>query len=231
MAQNHGFSNINADIIFGIPYQTMGDWIDTITKVLSYQIPHVSCYSLTVEEDTPFGRMKREGRWQDPDEELERKMYSKAIEVFEKAGLEQYEISNLAKPQYRCRHNMNYWLRGEYLGFGIAAHSCFHNERWANSSDLRQYMESIERGINPLGECYYITNEEALSESMILGLRLTEGIDLADLSSIYRTDVRKKYGEKLADLAERQLVELKGSVVRLTKRGMDFANQVFIEFI
>ena len=84
MAQNHGFSNINADIIFGIPYQTMGDWIDTITKVLSYQIPHVSCYSLTVEEDTPFGRMKREGRWQDPDEELERKMYSKAIEVFEK---------------------------------------------------------------------------------------------------------------------------------------------------
>jgi len=231
MAQNHGFSNINADIIFGIPYQTMDDWVETITKVLSYQIPHVSCYSLIVEEDTPFGRMKREGCWQDPDEELERKMYSKAIEVFEKAGLEQYEISNLAKPQYRCQHNMNYWLRGEYLGFGIAAHSFYNNERWANSSDLRLYMESIERGSNPMSECYYITNEEALSESMILGLRLTEGIDLDYLSSFYRTDVRKKYGEKLADLAERQLVELKGSVVRLTKRGMDFANQVFIEFI
>jgi len=231
MAQDHGFSNINADIIFGIPYQTMEDWLETISRVLSCQIPHVSCYSLTVEEGTRFGKLKQEGIWPEPDEDLEREMYRAAIDVFGEAGFEQYEISNMAKPHYRCRHNMNYWLRGEYLGFGVAAHSFFNQARFANTPDLRLYMESVERGNAALSEYYYISNEEALSESMILGLRLTEGIDLDELSSVYRTDVRKKYGKKLADLAERELVELNGSVVRLTKRGMDFANQVFVEFI
>jgi oxygen-independent coproporphyrinogen-3 oxidase len=231
MAQDHGFSNINADIIFGIPYQTMDDWLETISRVLSCRIPHVSCYSLTVEEGTRFGRLKQEGIWPEPEEDLEREMYRAAIEAFGEAGFEQYEISNMAKPQYRCRHNMNYWLRGEYLGFGVAAHSFFNQARFANTSDLRLYMESVERGNAALSEYYHISNEEALSESMILGLRLTEGVDLDQLSSVYRTDVRKKYGKKLADLADRELVELNGSVVRLTKRGMDFANQVFVEFI
>lgn len=231
MAQNHGFSNINADIIFGIPFQTMEEWLETITRVLYHQIPHVSCYSLTVEENTDFGRMRRAGSWRDPDEELERSMYHRAVEVIEKAGSKQYEISNLAKPHQRCRHNMNYWLRGEYLGFGTAAHSFCNNERFANTADLDLYMESIERGSSALSECYTISNDEALSESMILGLRLTEGIDLDHLSSIHQTDVRKKYREKLEHLAERELVELEGPVVRLTKRGMDFANQVFVEFV
>lgn len=231
IAQKHGFSNINADIIFGIPYQTMDDWLETLSRVLSHQIPHVSCYSLTVEEDTPFGRMKREGTWQDPDEELERSMYHTAMEVLREAGLEQYEISNAAKPHFRCRHNMNYWLRGEYLGFGAAAHSFFGRKRSANTSDLKRYMEGVAQGSPILDECYPVSDEEALSESIILGLRLTEGIDLDVLSSVYHTDVRMKYRKKLEELAERNLVELAGSVVRLTKRGTDFANQVFVEFI
>lgn len=231
IAQDNGFSNINADIIFGIPYQTMDDWMETLSHVLSCQIPHVSCYSLTVEENTEFGRMRDEGRWPEPDEDLERKMYHRAIEVLEEAGFRQYEISNLAKPHHRCRHNMNYWLRGEYLGFGAAAHSFFHERRFANTSELRLYMESVENGSAALGECYAISNEEALSESMILGLRLTDGVDLDALSAAYGTDVGKKYGKKLENLVERELVELEGSVVRLTKRGMDFANQVFVEFI
>jgi len=231
MAQRHGFSNINADIIFGIPHQTMDDWLETLSRVLSHRIPHVSCYSLTIEEDTPFGRMKREGKWQDPDEELERSMYHTAMEMLGEAGLEQYELSNAAKPHHRCRHNMNYWQRGEYLGFGAAAHS-FHNcQRSANTSDIRLYMERMARGNPVLDECYPVPDEEGLSESMILGLRLTEGVDLDELSTVYHTDVRLKYREKLEKLAERKLVELEGSVVRLTKRGMDLANQVFVEFI
>jgi len=231
IAREHGFSNINADIIFGIPYQTMEDWLETISRVLSCGIPHVSCYSLTVEEGTRFGRMRQAGCWPEPDEDLERRMYWTAVEVLGKDGFEQYEISNLAKPHYRCRHNMNYWLRGDYLGFGVAAHSFFNGARFANTPDLKLYLESVDRGNAALSEYYHISNDEALSESMILGLRLTGGVDIDTLSSVYGTDVRKRYGKKLADLAERELVELNGSVVRLTKRGMDFANQVFVEFI
>ena len=187
------FSNINADIIFGIPYQTMDDWLETISRVLSCRIPHVSCYSLTVEEGTRFGRLKQEGIWPEPEEDLEREMYRAAIEAFGEAGFEQYEISNMAKPQYRCRHNMNYWLRGEYLGFGVAAHS-FSTRR--DSPILTSGCTwKRERGNAALSEYYHISNEEALSESMILGLRLTEGVDLDQLSSVYRTDVRKKYGK------------------------------------
>lgn len=231
MAQDNGFDNINADIIFGIPHQTMDDWLETVSRVLYHGIPHVSCYSLTVEEGTPFGKMKQEGSWPDTDEDLERLMYHRAIEVFEEAGLPQYEISNFAKPQYRCLHNMNYWRRGEYLGFGAAAHSFFNGRRWANTADLRLYMESVQDGMAEVSECCHISDEEALSESIILGLRMNEGIDLDELSSVYLTDVWKIYGRKFADLAERELVDIDGSVVRLTKRGRDFANQVFVEFI
>jgi putative oxygen-independent coproporphyrinogen III oxidase len=231
MAQDNGFENINADIIFGIPFQSMDDWIETVSRVLYHRLPHVSCYSLTVEEGTPFGKMKQDGSWPGTDEDLERMMYYRAIEIFEDAGLMQYEISNLAKPQYRCRHNMNYWLRGEYLGFGAAAHSFLNDERWANTADLRLYIESVENGKTAVSECCRISKDEALSESIILGLRMTGGIDLDELSSVYGIDVRGKYGSQLAELAGRELVEISGSVVRLTKRGKDFANQVFVEFI
>ena len=231
LARDHGFSNINADIIFGIPNQTFEDWKDTISRILELDLPHVSCYSLKIEDNTEFGRLKEKGMLEEADDILDRRMYHHAVEVLGDAGLAQYEISNFAKPQNRCRHNMNYWQRGEYLGFGSAAHSFIGDERFANTADVRRYIESVNNGSIELSELNVIDREEALSESMILGLRLTGGVNLDCLSSICQTDVESKYREKLKLLCVRNLVELDGAMIRLTEKGMDFANQVFVEFI
>ena len=231
LAKNNGFSNINADIIFGIPNQTFFDWRDTVSRILEFEIPHVSCYSLKIEEGTEFGKLKEKGMLEEADDILDRKMYHHAINVLGKAGVAQYEISNFAKPQNRCLHNMNYWLRGEYLGFGSAAHSFINEERFANISDVRRYMKSVKDGSIELSERDTINKEEALSESMILGLRLNEGVNLDYLSSTYQLDVGDKYREKLKMLYGKNLVDLDGAMVRLTEKGMDFANQVFVEFI
>jgi oxygen-independent coproporphyrinogen-3 oxidase len=231
LAQSNGFFNINADIIFGIPNQTMEEWQATVSRILELEIPHVSCYSLKIEDDTEFGALREKGLLAEVDDSLDREMYHYAIDAFDNAGLKQYEISNFAKPRRQCRHNMNYWLRGEYLGFGSAAHSFIAGQRYANTPDVRRYMEGISAGIPELSERYAVSGEEALSESIILGLRLTEGIDIGYLSAKHGVDVESRYGDKIKLLLDRNLVESDGAMVRLTKKGLDYANQAFVEFI
>jgi oxygen-independent coproporphyrinogen-3 oxidase len=231
MAQKHGFVNINADIIFGIPDQTMAQWEDTVSKVLSFDLTHISCYSMKIEEDTVFGRLKSAGKLEEMDDELDRQMYHYAADVFNKAGFYQYEISNFSKPDFRCRHNMNYWERGEYLGAGAGAHSFIQNRRFANTSDVMEYIKGIKEKEPVLTEDDQLSWEDAIKESMILGLRLNEGIDLAKLSNEFGVDLGKRYEEKMNKLLSQNLVKLEGTVLRLTGKGMDLANMVFIEFI
>ena len=231
LAQKHGFENINADIIFGIPDQSFEEWCETVARVLAFDLTHISCYSLKIEDETVFGRMLKEGHLHEIEDELDRRMYHYAINLFYQAGLEQYEISNFAKPPYLCKHNMNYWERGEYIGIGAGAHSFYEERRYANTSDVLMYIEGVKKESLTLSENMGLSKEEGLSEKIILGLRLNKGIDLALLSKEFDIDLEKKYHKELEQLSSQALVERNGSVIRLTKTGLDLANTVFIAFI
>lgn len=231
LAQKHGFININADIIFGIPNQDLDQWRETIAEVLSFDLAHISCYSMKIEDDTAFGKAKSAGLLEETDDELDREMYHYAVDAFGKAGLYQYEISNFSKPNFRCRHNINYWKRGEYLGAGAGAHSFMGAGRFANTADVPAYIEGIKEKKPVLSEYYSISEDEGIKESIILGLRMNEGVDLAKLSEEFGTDLTGRFREQLDRLLSLRLIELDGTVMRLTVLGMDLANRVFVEFI
>ncbi|MGI6124481.1 MAG: radical SAM family heme chaperone HemW [Acetivibrionales bacterium] len=231
LAQKHEFQNLNADIIFGIPNQTFADWQDTIDRILALDLAHISCYSLLIEDGTVFGELKEKGLIKEAEDELDRKMYHYAVERFNESGLYQYEISNFAKPHLRCRHNMNYWRRGEYLGVGAGAHSHYNKRRFANTADVSMYIEGVKKGKFILTEDNHLSKEDELEESIFLGLRLTEGIDFSVLSKEYGIDLEKKNYKKLEKLISQKLVERDGTMLRLTKKGMDLANAVIVELI
>ncbi len=231
LSQKHGFDNINADIIFGIPNQTLSQWIDTVSKVISFGLTHISCYSMQIEDDTEFGRLKQSGQLEEIEDELDRSMYHYAVDAFSKAGFPQYEISNFSKPHFKCRHNMNYWERGEYLGAGAGAHSFVHSRRFANTAGVMEYIEGIKEKKPVLSEDNYLSRDDGIKESIILGLRLNEGVDFTKLSKQYGLDLMSLYQKVLNKLLSLNLVESKGAVIKLTRKGMDLANKVFVEFI
>lgn len=231
LAQKHAIYNINADIIFGIPDQSLDDWKDTIARILPLNLTHLSCYSLKIEEGTPFGDMKEKGLLCEVEDEVDRDMYHYAVDRLNQAGFTQYEISNFAKPHAQCQHNMNYWESGEYIGIGAGAHSFFQDRRYANTPEVESYMKGINLRAPVLSEEYVITPKERLSEKMVLGLRLNRGVNLAGLSEEFGVNLEEKYKEKIEKLFRWKLVERSGSVLKLTKRGLDLANSVFIEFI
>jgi oxygen-independent coproporphyrinogen-3 oxidase len=231
LAEKCGFSNINTDIIFGIPYQTFEEWQETVLRVISLNINHISCYSMMIEEGTVFGKMLEEGTLHAVSDELDRKMYHYARRRFNEAGFEQYEISNFAKHQYQCRHNMNYWNRGQYIGIGAGAHSFTNNRRYANTTDVLEYISGIKNNKPVLSEESEILTPEGLSEKMILGLRLNQGVDLKMISAEFDVDAEKKYEKSIKKLLLQQLIELNNHVIKLTEKGMDLANYVFIEFM
>ncbi len=231
LAQKHGFENINADIIFGVPNQTFIQWQDTINRILLLNLTHISCYSLLIEDSTVFGQMKKKGIIKEAEDELDREMYHYAVDNLNAAGLYQYEISNFAKPHLECRHNMNYWRRGEYLGVGAGAHSHYNKRRYSNISDVRAYIKGVERRNQILSEDSYLTKKAELEESIFLGLRLNEGINFAKLSKEFGIDLEEKNKKKLEQLILQELVERDCSVVKLTKKGMDLADAIIVELI
>lgn len=231
LAQDAGFDNMNADIIFGIPGQSFRDWDETVSRVLSFDLTHISCYSLIIEEGTPFYRMREEGSLIPIDDDLDRQMYHHAVNRFSDAGFTQYEISNFSKPHYQCQHNMNYWERGEYIGAGAGAHSFFKNRRYANTSDVLKYIEGIRNKKPVLAEDSYIMPEDALAEKMFLGLRMNKGVNIKEVSGEFGIDAGEKYRKSLEKLLKNGLIEMENGFVKLTDKGMDLANLVFVEFI
>ena len=231
LARKHGFYNINADIIFGIPNQTFEQWKETVKQIITLDLAHVSCYSLLIEEGTVYGNMKKEGTIKEAEDELDRKMYHYAVDRFNAAGLYQYEISNFAKPHLRCRHNMNYWRRGEYLGVGAGAHSHYNSRRFANTPDIALYIQGVNNRKLILSEDICLSREDRLEESIFLGLRLNEGIDISELSKEFGTELESRINKKLHMFISQELIERNGTVIRLTEKGMDFANAIIVELI
>ena len=225
IARQAGFDNINLDLMFGLPSQTVSDVRETLEAAIALSPTHLSCYGLIVEEGTPICRDITAGKLALPDEEVEREMYELARQTLAEHGFHQYEISNFAREGYACRHNVGCWTRVPYLGFGCAAHSFFEECRTMNPSELDAYLAGEE----PKTE--QISKEEARFESMMLGLRMTRGVKDEDFTRMHGMSIREAFGEKLDKPIDAGLLEWHEGALRLTRLGMDLQNSVLVDLM
>lgn len=230
-AQKWGFDNINGDVMFNIPGQTLEDIKDTMHQLIGKGIRHISFYSLKLEEGTPMYSMEKDKEISMPGEDLEREMYYAGREIMENHGLIQYEISNFAFKGYECRHNLKYWNQEEYLGIGPSAHSFMGNVRYSNPSSLKEYIlnggkEKFQRNIQEV-----LNEDELMFEYIMLRLRLTEGLKFAEFKNKYSRDFKETYKEQIDKLLKDNLIYLDDAGIRLTHTGMDISNYVFALFM
>lgn len=232
LAREAGFASLSLDLIFALPGQSREGWRETLRRALDLEPDHLSCYSLIIEEGTPFYRWHQQGRLPSPDEEVELAMYLDAIALAEARGLDQYEISNFARPGHQCRHNLLYWRNQPYLGLGPGAHSYWGGVRRANLGPLPAYEAALDRGELPLASQEAIAVELEMDETMLMGLRLTrEGVGRAAFRARFGQALDRVYGPTVRRLAELGLIEDAGDRIRLSRRGLPVANQVFMAFL
>ncbi len=231
LAKKAGFININADVTFGIPGQTMEDWAETLKVLVDLGITHISAYSLKIEEGTRFGDMLENGELTQVEDELDRNMYHYAIDYLKENGFMQYELSNFSKAGYECKHNLTYWKCVDYLGLGAGAHSLLEGERFSNKYTIEKYITTIEKGLKPIEERYLMEFTDRVSEYMFLGLRLNQGVNNSEFNKLFGQDMFNVYEESLKELQQKKLIEICGERVSLTRLGLDLANQVFIKFV
>ncbi|WP_394920224.1 radical SAM family heme chaperone HemW [uncultured Robinsoniella sp.] len=236
MAREAGFSNINVDLMSALPGQTVDSWRESLTKILRLKAEHVSAYSLIIEEGTLFyEKYAEDARLRDlgedcrilPTEEDERSMYYETRRLTGEYGLEQYEISNYAKPGYECRHNQAYWLRQDYLGFGLGASSLIDNVRFCNTADLKLYS----RGIFKKEEREVLSVQEQMEETMFLGLRMKDGVSMEAFEKVFHTPFSAVYGKTVLDLKNEGLVQTEDERLFLTEKGFDLSNYTLAQFL
>jgi oxygen-independent coproporphyrinogen III oxidase len=226
-----GFININLDLMLGLPGQTAESWRENLQKTVRLAAPHVSVYMLDLDEQCPLHSRVADGSLVMPEEDLVSDLYLETIRFLTSSGYQQYEISNFAKPGYDCRHNLKYWNREMYQGFGVGSHSFNGHCRYANYCQIEDYIIAIETGASPVGRREPVTEEQALQEILFLGLRLTKGLDWNQLRNANYNDYLAKYEGSLNDLFARGLIERKDAVVRLTETGMLLSNEIFQRFV
>lgn len=234
-----GLENISMDLIAGLPHQTGETWGESLTELLEIRPEHVSVYMLEIDEGSRLGRESLEGgsRYSAgalPDDDATAEFYESAQMRLAQAGYEHYEISNWALPGKRSRHNLKYWRREPYLGFGAGAHSFDGITRWANLHDAASYVAGIEQGISTQEQVEMVTRAQALEEEFFLGLRLLDGIDLDRIERHYANDLGAQLGElrkRLCGLRDQGFVEMDGARVRLVTGRLTVSNEVFTELI
>ncbi|MDO5403434.1 MAG: radical SAM family heme chaperone HemW [Eubacteriales bacterium] len=230
MARKYGFNNINIDIMSAIPGQTYESFERTLKSVVAYKPEHISAYSLIVEEGTSLSR-NLDKYPELPDEETERKMYHLAEKLLGRAGYERYEISNYSKSGYECQHNLSYWDRKDYLGFGIGAASLFEEKRYSNCRDIKAYIEA-DGNIQLIRENIEILNlTDRIEEFMFLGLRKTAGVDERLFKKTFGRNMEEVYSEVLHKNLENGLLEKHGHNYCLSSYGLDISNTVMADFM
>ncbi|HZQ20243.1 MAG TPA: radical SAM family heme chaperone HemW [Terriglobales bacterium] len=231
-----GVSNINIDLIAGLPYQTRESWSRSLEELITLKVPHASIYMLEIDEDSRLGRELLAGgqRYHAhfvPDEDLTAELYETACECLNAAGIVQYEISNFARAGFESRHNLKYWTRQPYFGFGVDAHSMLSSDgktgavRFSNADSLEKYLAKSSR------ERTAVSPESALQEAFFLGLRLNSGVDLADLAARHGSRELTAFRDGISELISDGLLERCNEVIRLTARGRLLSNEVFQRFV
>ncbi len=226
-----GFTNISIDLMHGYPLQTEEGFRDSMKTAVELGISHISCYSLKVGEDTPLQNMLDKGLLPEIDDEKDRSMYKAALNYLPSKGFQHYEISNFALPGFECKHNIGYWVLDEYLGVGAGAHSFIDGRRFSNTGDLGTYIRSLNEFKIPEVYSESIEKSESISEFMILGLRLIDGINTEDFYKKYNQDIFSVFEKEINDCVEAGLLTSTSKTIRLTTKGLDFANKVFRKFI
>lgn len=247
-ARKAGFNNLNLDLIYGLPEQTLPTWQNTLKRILDLHPEHISAYALTLEHGTPFGRWTSKGLLPLPDPDLAAEMYECASDTFEANGYVQYEISNWAKPEHECQHNLQYWRGLPYLAFGAGAHGYTNGYRYSNVLRVKTYIDRLSHP-NPLVSNLQFpltpvtinhhkqTLNDDMSEFMMTGLRLTqEGVSAEEFQARFGRSMYEVYGKQIDELLKLGLIEncvRKGSCLslRVTKHGRLLGNHVFMRFV
>ena len=249
VARNAGFSNVNLDLMYGIPRQTMEQWTETLDVLTGLSPEHVSMYCLTLEEGTPLKKWVEEGKLPEPDPDLAADMYHFAEGKLEDAGYHHYEISNWSKPGVPARHNLAYWLNRPFLGVGPGAHSSLGGHRFWDVDSPRGYNQRVQQwlrtppqewnsltaefldSVPQVGGREFIDTRTSYGETMFLGLRLLDGFDVEEASEKVGTDLTAHFRSQIDEALSEGLLEWEGGRLRLTKPAYLIANRVFTCFV
>lgn len=230
-ARRAGFDNLSLDLMMWLPGQRVGQWLESIDRAIALAPEHLSLYMLEVYPNAPLKDEMAHARWsQAPDADVAA-MYLTAMERLDAAGLAQYEISNVARPGRRSRHNLKYWTDGEWLGFGCGAHSTREGARWKNVSATEEYIARIQAGESVASGMRRLPAAERLGDALFMGLRLSDGVDLSVIGERYGVDVWQRYGADLARFIDAGCLLRAGARLRLTRPGMLLANDVMSVFV
>ena len=225
-----GFDNISIDLIYALPGQTMEQVKENVAKAIGLDIPHMSLYSLILENHTVFMNRMRRGKLPLPKEELEAEMFEYIIAELERAGFEHYEISNFSKTGFESRHNLMYWDNAEYYGIGAGASGYVNGIRYKNHGPIRHYLSAVEEGNARITE-EHLSQKEQMEEEMFLGLRKKSGVSMARFEEKFGRSFDELYGEIVRDLVQQGLMQIEGDRVRMTKRGLFLGDTVAERFI
>ena len=250
-AHKAGFNNLNLDLIYGLPEQTIDSWKTTIQRILDLHPEHISAYALTLEHGTPFGRWAQKGMLPLPDPDLAAEMYEWGSEILEAHGYVNYEISNWAKPNRECKHNLQYWRSLPYLAFGAGAHGYANGYRYSNVLRIKTYIERLNTDHRLLNIAFPLslaavnhhkqTLKDDMSEFMMTGFRLTqEGVSTSKFEKRFGQSLDDVFGKEIDELLKLGLIEKNSPLplgeglegrVKLTQRGRLLGNQVFVRFV
>lgn len=228
LAREVGFDNINVDLMIGLPGQTIEDVKSSLNKVIDLNPSHISVYSLIVEENTIIYNLIEQNKIVLPDEELERNMYWYVKNYLELGGYEHYEISNFAKNEKKSLHNLDCWNQKEYVGFGVSAHSYLNRKRFCNIGVLEEYIKDFKntKEVQEVQSFY-----ETKQEYMLLGLRKIKGVCISDFKNKFGENPIFLFKNELNKLIEEDLLEITTNNIKLTNKGLNFANLVWEEFV
>jgi oxygen-independent coproporphyrinogen III oxidase len=231
LARREGFANISLDLMMWLPEQTIDQWLSSVDGVIALAPEHVSLYLLEIYPGSPLRDEMARGQWSQAPDDDAAEMYLRGLERFDAAGFEQYEISNVARPGRRCRHNLKYWTDGEWLAFGCGAHGTRDGARWRNVASTADYVARVRQGASAVAERREMSWQERAEDALFMGLRLNDGIRLDLMEERFGLRVWSRYGGALQPFVESQLLEYTPPVLRLKREGMLLANEVCSVFV
>lgn len=229
-ARKVGFTNMSIDLMFGLPKQTVATMNDSLDKALALDLPHYSIYSLKVEENTLFHTLYQKNQLPLPEEDEELDMFLLIMNRLKDAGYTQYEISNFAKPGFESRHNSMYWLNRSYYGIGAGAHGYTRGIRHINIKGVQPYIDATRTGL-PILEKHEVSEQDAMEDFMMVGLRLLKGVRSADFYTQFQRELESVFGSVLNKLLSQKLLEKTADGYRLSEQGVLLGNEVFGEFL
>ena len=231
LAREMGFDNINVDLMFGLPNQTIEDWKESLEEIAKLEPDHISAYSLIIEEGTHFYKLYEKEKLNLPDEDIERLMYLYTKDILSKYEYHQYEISNFAKIDKECFHNKVYWKCNEYLGLGVSSSSFIDEKRIKNIDDIGKYIKNINKDESVIEEIHENDINDDMEEFIFMGLRMIEGIKINEFKKRFNKDIYEVYGDIIEKNIKKELLICNSDKLFLSSRGMEISNYVMSDFI